>query len=160
MCKTLTYKGRECKVLGTVGASRPCDCCGNAILERAIVIEVEGCDVYEIGCVCAAKNIFGSGRSSRKVKALAEAADAAALREARHEMEIIAERMIHRTETESHGLTDSNHKNLALRVYAKRGRNTQFRRLWTQGEWAVAVDISDAKDVSRWSKLGFTGMMN
>jgi len=160
MATTLRYKGRECKVLGTVGASRSCDCCGNTILEKAIAIEVEGVDVYEIGCVCAAKNIFGDGRSSRKVKSLAEAADALAKREAQYEMEMIADRMIHRSEMESHGITNSNYKNLALLVYIRRGRNNQARRLWTNGEWAVAVDISDAKDIARWSKLGFTGMMN
>ena len=155
MCKTLTYKGRECKVLGTVGASRPCDCCGNAILEKAIAIEVEGCDVYEIGCVCAAKNIFGDGRCSRKVKALAEAADFVARENARHERDQIAFRMVHAVQTEMNKLKDDDPRHLALKIYRLTGRPTENQRLYVQGDWVVAVDVGCERDKARWTSLGF-----
>ena len=155
MATTLRYKGRECKVLGTVGASRPCDCCGNTILERAIVIEVEGVDVYEIGCVCAAKNIFGSGRSSRKVKALAEAADFVARENARHERDQIAFRMVHRVQTEMNKLKDNDYRHLALQIYRLTGRPIKNQRLYFNGEWVVAVDVGCERDKARWTSLGF-----
>ncbi len=149
----LTYKGRECKVLGTVGASRPCDCCGNTVLEKAVAILVDDCDVYEIGSVCASKAIFGSGRYARKVKSLAEAADAAAKAEIRASVRQAAFRMVHPLETDLQRFGGSAAAE-ALSRYSP-GRKVDARRPWFRGEWVVAVDTSDAVDMKHWAGLGF-----
>ena len=149
----LTYKGRECKVLGTVGASRPCDCCGNTVLEKAVAILVDDCDVYEIGSVCASKAIFGSGRYARKVKSLAESADAAANAEIRSSVRQAAFRMVHPLETDPQRFGGSAAAE-ALSRYSP-GRKVDARRPWFRGEWVVAVDTSDAVDMKHWAGLGF-----
>ena len=155
MATGLTYKGHPCKIIGTSSVSRPCDCCGNTILERVIVLEVDECDIIEIGAVCAAKNIFRNASSSRKVKQLAANADDAARKDRRHELRLVADRMIHSSQTESRDIVDANHKHLALRVYMTTGRKVENRRLWTNGEWAVAVDVGCEIDTKRWTLLGF-----
>lgn len=154
MCQTLTYKGRECKVLGTVGASRPCDCCGNTMLEKAVAILVDDCEVYEIGKVCASKAIFGSGRYARKIQGLAEAADAAARFELQSIVRRAAFRMVHPAETDGQKFNGSAAQE-ALYRFLKLGRKVEGRRPWFRGEWVVAVDTNDAADVKLWSEMGF-----
>ena len=153
MATQLTYKGRDCKILGTVGASRPCDCCGNSVLEKAVAILVDDCDVYEIGCVCASKAIFGNGRNARKINRLAAEADAAAKAALRSSVRQAAFRMVHKMETEQlrfNGCAASE----ALYRYST-GRKIDARRPWYCGDWVVAVDTSDAADMKHWATMGF-----
>ena len=154
MTTQLTYKGRDCRILGTIGASRPCDCCGNSVLEKAVAVLVDECDVYEIGCVCASKAIFGNGRNAAKVARLAAEADAAAKASLRADVRSTAFRMVHVLETDAarfRGCAASE----ALCRYVKTGRNIQARRPWFSGDWVVAVDTSDAADMVRWAAMGF-----
>jgi hypothetical protein len=86
---------------------------------------------------------------------LAANADDAARKDRRHELRLVADRMIHSSQTESRDIVDANHKHLALRVYMTTGRKVENRRLWTNGEWAVAVDVGCEIDTKRWTLLGF-----
>jgi len=157
MCD-LTYKSQPCRILGSGEAVRPCDCCGNNCLEKAVFIEVSG-EVLQIGRVCASKAIFGHNRGSVKIQSLADAAERKAVAHRRHEMQIIANRMVHVTEMESGGLTDTNAKSLALRIYKFTNRPCEHRRLWSKGDWFVAVDTSCEVDKARWTELGFKSII-
>jgi hypothetical protein len=148
---SLTYKNRPCRILGTVGASRPCDCCGNSILEKAVAVLVDDCDVFEIGCVCASKAIFGTARSSAKIKRLASEADHAEKMAVKSDAKSAAARMVHSCECSSR----MEHINQALYRHLRTGRPVAARRPWVCGEWAVAVDTSDPADMKRWAGLGF-----
>jgi hypothetical protein len=153
MTTQLTYKGRECRILGTVGASRPCDCCGNSVLEKAVAILVDDCDVYEIGSVCASKAIFGNARNAAKVKRLAAEADSAAKAALRSSVRQAAFRMVHKMETDPKRFGGSAAAEALCRYSS--GRKIDARRPWFCGDWAVAVDTSDAADMKCWAAMGF-----
>lgn len=161
----LTYKGQNCKIRGTVEASRPCDCCGNVVLERAIAIELQDADgndtgdVLEIGCVCASKNIFGSSRNARKIKSLAENADYWAEQEIKQENARIRFRMVHKMQTEHEGFQADDYRRLARLVYHKTGRPAATSWMWHNGDWAVVVELGDPKDVTRWTAQGFAPLV-
>ncbi len=150
----LNYKNLPCEILGSGEAERPCDCCGNNNLETAVFIKVDG-TVLQIGRVCASKAIYGHGRNAVKIQKLADSAERKAAAQRQRELEIVSHRMIHATETESHGLTDRIPAQLALRVYIYTNRPCEHRRLWVNGDWFVAVDTSCEVDKARWAALGF-----